>query len=1703
MKKIRLKLIVSLALTCVVGLQLTYGQTFTQGNIAVFVAAASASNTTGSIVELNTTSAGQSAVNTYSINGTTGTNSLRFSGSATSTCYLANSNDGTLLSFTGGNTTTAGATNINTILPRAVGTLDAAYTFNIAATYTGASGNQTRCAATLNNSNWFIGDQGGEYTNGASAPSPVANLRGVKAFGGIVYGSQASSTSTVIQVSTLSATSGGTVTGLPGLSNNASLQDFYFVSTGSNGSSFDVLYVVSATSNTAGTISKFSLVSGSWVANGTYTTTFGGFGLAAQKQGSGAYLFVSTGQGALAANSVIRLTDASGHNSTISITTANNVTLYTAAAGTVVKGVAFAPVAAVCNAPAITSLTTNSPVCDVNNVNFTLTATGTPTLTYAWSGPNNFTSTLQNPSITNATAAASGTYTVTVTNACGSSTTSTSVTVNSLPTATITADGPTTFCAGGSVTLSASTGTSYLWSTGAVSQDIVVSTTGSYSVTVTNSNNCSATSSPVSVTVNPNVTPSVSIGANPGSTICSGTNVTFTATPVNGGSSPLYLWKLNGNGVGNSTDTYSNNSLADGDIVTCELTSNAVCATPLTATSNAITITVTTTVTPSVTITSDLGTTICDGINVTFTAVPVNEGATPSYQWKLNGNNVGSNSATYSNNSLTDQDVISCVLTSSNSCASPSTAASNSLTITVVPNVTPSVSIAAAPGNTVCAGISVTFTATPVNGGTPSYQWTKNGNNVGSNSATYADAGLLNNDSIVCTMTSTETCVTSATAVSNTVTMTVSPVPTPSVTGTLTFCTGGSTILDAGAGYASYQWSNTEAIQTITVTTAGTYSATVSDGTCSGTSAPVTVNEISTPAQPGAFTVSSASVNSGQNGVVYTVPNVSGVTYAWSYSGTGATINGSSNSVTVDFSGSATSGTLSVTASNSCGTSAAGTITITVTLRPDMRITEYEYNGSEFVEFTNIGSSSISMAGWSFDDNSRVAGSFSLSAFGVVQAGESVILSEEAEAAFRTRWNLCAGVKVIGGSTQNLGRADEINLYDASSVLVDRLTFDDQTLGGPRTDVKSAWVPAAALGNNTSSQWIASTVADVDGSYTSVTGGLIASPGKSTRATVVYNPCVVVNGAPTIAMNVSTTSDYVDGGVLVSPPSPYGLSGVINDITDPASTLGIDFSIGDDVTPVASLTVTVLSSNQTVVPNANLNLTGTNASRNLKITPAAVGYSSISVTVNDGTNNTSYIINYAASDPAPQFISASTAWHTGLSDASDAIALDSSYYITGDDELNVLNVYSRSQSGLPFVSYDYTSNLNLPNPSSPEVDVEAATRSIVNANKMYWTGSYSNGKFPYDNKPNRDRLFATTVTGTGNATTFAFSGYVNFRSELLAWGDANGYNFTASASAGVNSKGLGGFSLEGIVFGPDNTTMYLGLRAPLVPTSLRQNAVIAPILNFETWFNNGSPAGAPTFGSPIELNLDFRGIRDIIRLSNGTYIIVAGSPIDDGGVNNLYKWSGYSSDAPVPITNTVGGLLNIEGLMQMNNALGQPDLTQLQIISDGGAQILYQDNNEAKDFADLNLRKFRSDIITGLDLNICTGFAATITPSGSTTICPGNSVTLSANAGANNAYQWSTGATIQTINASAFQSYTVTVTSSTNGCSATSSAVTLVNALPSDFNADHVVDNIDFLQLLGMFNQPCTGCSQDLNYDGIINNTDFLILLGQFNQTCQ
>lgn len=163
-----------------------------------------------------------------------------------------------------------------------------------------------------------------------------------------------------------------------------------------------------------------------------------------------------------------------------------------------------------------------------------------------------------------------------------------------------------------------------------------------------------------------------------------------------------------------------------------------------------------------------------------------------------------------------------------------------------------------------------------------------------------------------------------------------------------------------------------------------------------------------------------------------------------------------------------------------------------------IRITEWMYAGAngEFVEFTNLGNSAIDMTGWSYDDDSRLPGVFDLSGFGVVGAGESVVITESDAEVFRAAWGLSASVRILGGYTNNLGRNDEINLFDANGDLVDRLTYGDQAFAGSiRTQNISGNVLPEFIGANNVLGWVFSANGDIQGSFLS-SGGDLGNPGS-------------------------------------------------------------------------------------------------------------------------------------------------------------------------------------------------------------------------------------------------------------------------------------------------------------------------------------------------------------------------------------------------------------------------------------------------------------------------------------------------------------------------------------------------------------------------------------------------------------------------------
>ena len=432
----------------------------------------------------------------------------------------------------------------------------------------------------------------------------------------------------------------------------------------------------------------------------------------------------------------------------------------------------------------------------------------------------------------------------------------------------------------------------------------------------------------------------------------------------------------------------------------------------------------------------------------------------------------------------------------------------------------------------------------------------------------------------------------------------------------------------------------------------------------------------------------------------------------------------------------------------------------------------------------------------------------------------------------------------------------------------------------------------------------------------------------------------------------------------VTPIAP--LSGVIGDPTNPR----IAFTVNDAESGAAELTVSLTSSNDLVVPDANLTLTsGAIGQYTLTINPIGVGYSTIYLRVSDGRVTNTIEIPYAASAmgrPGGVF-------HTGTADASAAMPIDADLMWVGDDENQIIRIYRRNLSGAPLAEFNMTPFLGLTdieNGRPREVDIEAATRV---GNRIFWLGAHSHANIA-EARTNRSRLFGTDISGSGAGSTLTYVGrYDYLKLDLVNWDVNNGhgkganyYGLAGSTTEGVDPKTPEGFNLEGLAMAPgSSTTAYIGVRAPIVPATNRTHALLVPVVNFTTVAVGNGPPGSAQFGAPIELDMFGRGFRSI-EWNGFAYLIVAGTPYDNTGPYprdfRLFTWSGNPAEQPEERAADLTDM-NPEAIVELPAAPFSPT-DQIQIISDNGRRIWYNDDIQGKFLPEVNFKKFRSDRVT-------------------------------------------------------------------------------------------------------------------------------------------
>lgn len=551
------------------------------------------------------------------------------------------------------------------------------------------------------------------------------------------------------------------------------------------------------------------------------------------------------------------------------------------------------------NAP-IPTISGAASVCTGGNS--TLSVSGGAYYGYVWS-TGALTSSIN---VTN-----SGTYTVTVYENCSSATATKTVTVNASPTVVV-SPGSTTVCSGIPTVFTASGGATYSWSNSSTSAAITVTpnNTTTYTVTVTSGANCSASSS-VTLTVNPSASVSVSPTTD---TVCGNTPTTITATGTG-----TYTWSTG------ATTAAINVSPANTTNYTVTITNSNSCS--ATAIARIVT------KSAGSTISATGPTTFCVGGSVTLKL----DSTAGTYVW--------STGATTSTVTVNQSGTYNATVTV-NGC----TASTNSLNVTVGSNLTPT--ITANPSLNICPGGSATLDA---GAGYTNYTWSNSGGTHQTTTVTSGGTYTVTVSSGTCNGSATATVVVgnfplavnvspagpvtacqgdtislnagsgfasyawsngSQVAVTNatisgdyavtvtknacigvdTVHVTVNPKPVPVVlpAGPLVKCTGDTALLDAGAGFDTYTWSDGENTQTIQPGTTGVYGVSVTLNGCGGVAAlPVSVTFNALPS-PVISPAGELSICSGSD--VRLTADAGYSSYLWS---TGAT----SQSITVNAAG--------------------------------------------------------------------------------------------------------------------------------------------------------------------------------------------------------------------------------------------------------------------------------------------------------------------------------------------------------------------------------------------------------------------------------------------------------------------------------------------------------------------------------------------------------------------------------------------------------------------------------------------------------------------------------------------------------------------------------------------------------------------------------------------------------------------------------
>lgn len=1350
------------------------------------------------------------------------------------------------------------------------------------------------------------------------------------------------------------------------------------------------------------------------------------------------------------------------------------------------------------------------------------TATATPVgsagpYTYSWSAGGQNTQTI--------TGLAAGNYTVTITdvNLCSASA-SVSVPVAAPPTAAPNAT-PAAICNGASTTLAANAVagsgviSTYAWSSGLVGNIAggVVSpiTNTTYTVTVTNSNSCTVTGT-VSVTVNANPTVAPSVVP---SVICSGGSTTLSANAIAGsGVITTYAWSsgLVGNVASGIVSPITNTTY------TVTVTNSNTCTVTGTV---SVTVNANPTVAPSVTPSA-----ICNGASTTLAAnATAGSGAITTYAWSsgLVGNVASGVVSPTTNTTYT------VTVTNSNTCSATGT-------VSVVVNANPTLAPTATP-STICNGLNTTLAANAVagSGAITTYAWSSGlvGNVAG------GTVSPITNTTYTITVTNSNTCTATAT-----VSVTVNPLPVPGASNTGPYCAGATVQLNSSGGN-SYAWSGPNvyanatqnpSIANSTTAMSGTYTVTVTgaNGCTATASTNVLVNALPV-ANAGADVIITCTVP---------LPSLSaspiGIGQSYTWSGPGIVSGGNTATPIVNANGTYT---LVLTDANNCTASDNALVTSNLTLPnanagPDgilnclvNSVTLTASSSTAGVSFAwsngiNTANNSVSIAntytvtvtdisnGCTASDNAVVTSNTTTPN---ANAGPDAILTCTVLSVTLTASSTTAGVNFAWSNGINTAN-NSVSVANTYTV-----TVTDPLNGCTASDnanvTSNITNPNANAGPDAT---LTCTVLSVTLNASSTTAGV--SFAWSNGINVANNPVSIANTYTVTVTNPTNGCTASDAAtVLSNTVIPNANAGADQTISCNNTSLQLNGSSTNAGVTFSWSGPGIVSGGNTATPTVNA--TGTYT---LVVTDPVNGCTANDVSdvlpdtnipnANAGPDVTlTCIINSVNLQASSTTAGVTFAWSNGINVANNSVNIANTYTVTVTDPGN-----GCTASDDVIVS----SNTTLPNANAgPDVTLTCTILSVTLTASSTTAGvnfGWSNGINTAINAVNVANTYTVTVTDPLNGCTASDDVIVSSNTIIPnadAGPDATLNCIVASVTLNASSttSGVSFAWSNGINFAANSVSVANTYTVTVTdPLNGCTASDAADVLSNTTIPNVNAGADQTLFCGVASLQLNGTSS------TAGVLYSWSGAGILNGG-NTATPNVNATGTFTLLVTDPVNGCTAsdaVDILPDINapNANAGPDATLTCLIN--SVTLTASSTTAGVSFAWSNGINTTTNSITSAgtytvtvtDLgNGCTSSDQAIVTSNTTApnanagpdailTCAVSSVTLTASsttAGVN--FIWSTGDVTLSIMVNAVNTYTVTVTDATNGCTASDQAVVTLNNTPpvADAGPDKIISCVTNGITLDGFSAT-TNAVYNWSGSGIVSGantaTPFVNLLGTY-----